>query len=64
MDVKLIKNNVRNRHRLKGCIVEGYIVEQAVEFCSKLFLCEVDPIGFGCQKLRDNSNNSKIHRPL
>ncbi|TYK05910.1 transposase [Cucumis melo var. makuwa] len=54
---------MRNRHRSEGCIAEGYILEEAVEFCSE-FLCGVDPIGLGCQKLRDNSNYSELGRPL
>ncbi|KAA0032194.1 transposase [Cucumis melo var. makuwa] len=30
----------------------------------KEFLCGVDPIGLGCQKLRDNSDYSELGRPL
>ncbi|KAL0546244.1 hypothetical protein IC582_016150 [Cucumis melo] len=61
--MKVIKNAVKNRHRPEGCIVEGNILEEAIEFCSE-FLCGVDPIGLGCQKLRDNSDNSELGRPL
>ncbi|KAA0062714.1 transposase [Cucumis melo var. makuwa] len=61
--MKVIKNAVRNRNRPEGCIAEGYILEEAVEFCSE-FLCGVDSIGLGCQKLRDNSEYSKLGRPL
>ncbi|KAL0556296.1 hypothetical protein IC582_004808 [Cucumis melo] len=61
--MKVIKNVVRNRNRPEGCIAEGYILEEAVEFCSE-FLCGVDPIGLGCQKLRDNSDYSELGRPL
>ncbi|KAA0064274.1 transposase [Cucumis melo var. makuwa] len=61
--MKVIKNAVRNRNCLEGCIAEGYILEEAVEFCSE-FLCGVDPIGLGCQKLRDNSDYSELGRPL
>ncbi|KAL0556393.1 hypothetical protein IC582_004906 [Cucumis melo] len=61
--MKVIKNAVRNRNRLEGCIAEGYILEEAVEFCSE-FLCGIDPIGLGCQKLRDNSDYSELGRPL
>ncbi|KAL4021604.1 hypothetical protein IC575_020410 [Cucumis melo] len=61
--MKVIKNAVRNRNRPEGCIAEGYILEEAVEFCSE-FLCGVDPIGLGCQKLRDNSDYSELGRPL
>ena len=33
--MKDIKNVVRNRHRPDCCIAEGYILEEAVEFCSE-----------------------------
>ncbi|KAL4016619.1 hypothetical protein IC575_024271 [Cucumis melo] len=61
--MKVIKNAVRNRNRPKGCIAEGYILEEAVEFFSE-FLCRVDPIGLGCQKLKDNSDYSELGKPL
>ena len=61
--MNVIKNAVRNRHRPEDCIAQGYILEEAVEFCSE-FVCGVDPIGFGCQKLRDNYDNSELGRPL
>ncbi|TYK27468.1 transposase [Cucumis melo var. makuwa] len=64
--MKVIKNVVRNQHGPEGCITEGYILEEAVEFCSE-FLCGVDPIGLGCEKLRDDSDNSEnleLGRPL
>ncbi|CAM8928793.1 unnamed protein product [Rhodiola kirilowii] len=32
--MKIIKGYVRNRNRPEGSIVEGYIVEEAIEFCS------------------------------
>ena len=54
---------MRNQHRPEGCIAEGYILEEMVEFCSE-FVCGVDPIGLGCEKLRDNSDNSELGRPL
>ncbi|KAL0549111.1 hypothetical protein IC582_013591 [Cucumis melo] len=58
--MKIIKNAVRNRHHPEGCIAEGYILEEVVEFCLE-FVCGVDPIGLGRQKLRDNS---ELGRPL
>ncbi|KAL0549071.1 hypothetical protein IC582_013551 [Cucumis melo] len=61
--MKVIKNAVRNQHCPEGCIAEGYILEEVVEFCLE-FLCRVDLIGLGCQKLRDNSDNSELGRPL
>ncbi|KAL0553474.1 hypothetical protein IC582_007369 [Cucumis melo] len=48
--IKVLKNNVRNRHRPKGCIVEIYIVEVAIEFCSN-FLSGVDTVWLGINKL-------------
>ena len=32
--MKIYKSFVRNRNRPEGCIVESYIAEEAVEFCS------------------------------
>ena len=33
--MKILKGYVRNRNRPKGCIVECYIAEEAVEYCSE-----------------------------
>ena len=33
--MKILKWYVRNRNHPEGCIVEYYIAEEAVEFCSK-----------------------------
>ena len=41
---KILKGFVRNRHRLKGCIIEYYIAEKAVEFCSE-YLANARTIG-------------------
>ncbi|CAM8938710.1 unnamed protein product [Rhodiola kirilowii] len=42
--MKILKSYVRNRHRPEGCIVEGYITEEAVEFCTN-FLGNTAAIG-------------------
>ncbi|RVW81554.1 hypothetical protein CK203_051852 [Vitis vinifera] len=39
-----IKGYVRNRNHPEGCIVECYIAEEAIEFCTK-YLSNVDAIG-------------------
>ena len=31
--MKILKGYTRNRNRLEGCIVEGYIAEEGVDFC-------------------------------
>ncbi|TYK31581.1 uncharacterized protein E5676_scaffold172G00760 [Cucumis melo var. makuwa] len=56
-------NDLKLLWESEGCIAEGYILEEDVEFCSE-FLCGVDPIGLDCQKLRDNFDNSELSRPL
>ncbi|KAL5583082.1 hypothetical protein UlMin_015524 [Ulmus minor] len=33
--MKILKGYVRNRNRPEGCIIECYIAEEAVEFCSE-----------------------------
>ena len=40
-----LKGYVRNWHRPKGCIIECYIVEEAVEFCSE-YLPMPEQLGF------------------
>ncbi|KAL5581994.1 hypothetical protein UlMin_014436 [Ulmus minor] len=42
--MKILKGHVRNRHRPEGCIIECYIAEEAVEFCSE-YLANVRTIG-------------------
>ncbi|KAL5550266.1 hypothetical protein UlMin_000442 [Ulmus minor] len=42
--MKILKGYTRNRHRPEGCIIECYIVEEAVEFCSE-YLANARTIG-------------------
>ncbi|XP_062114091.1 uncharacterized protein LOC133825119 [Humulus lupulus] len=42
--MKVYKGYVRNRSRPEGCIVESYIAEEVVEFCSE-YMVNVDSIG-------------------
>ncbi|PNX72846.1 hypothetical protein L195_g028743, partial [Trifolium pratense] len=42
--MKILKGYVKNRSRPEGCIVERYIVEEAIEFCTE-YLSNVEPIG-------------------
>ena len=42
--MKILKGYVRNRSRPEGCIVECYIAEEAVEFCSE-YMTGVHNIG-------------------
>ncbi|KAL6350674.1 hypothetical protein AAG906_028127 [Vitis piasezkii] len=42
--MKVLKGYVRNRNHPKGCIVECYIVEETIEFCTE-YLSNVDAIG-------------------
>ena len=61
--MKVLKNYVRNRHHLEGCIAESYIVEEAIEFCSD-FLSRIDPIGLAINRLDASLDNSSFGRPL
>lgn len=36
--MKVLKDYVRNRVRLKGCIAECYLAEKCMTFCSGFFL--------------------------
>ena len=49
--MKILKGYVRNRSRPEGCIVESYIAEEAIDFCSE-YMSGVTPIGKG-----DENNN-------
>ncbi|KAL6329317.1 hypothetical protein AAG906_016209 [Vitis piasezkii] len=42
--MKVLKGYVQNRNRPEGCIVECYIAEEAIEFCTE-YLSNVDAIG-------------------
>ncbi|KAL9660709.1 hypothetical protein QQ045_025526 [Rhodiola kirilowii] len=42
--MKIIKGYVRNRNRPEGSVVEGYIAEDAIEFCTN-FLGNTSPVG-------------------
>ena len=57
--MKVLKSYVRNRNRPKGCIVECYITEEAIEFCTE-YLSNVDTIGIPIDPRIDH----KIGKPL
>ena len=42
--MKILKGYVKNRSRPEGCIVERYILEEAIEFCTD-YLSNVESIG-------------------
>ncbi|KAL0556682.1 hypothetical protein IC582_005197 [Cucumis melo] len=53
--MKVLKTYVRNRNRREGCMVENYIVEEAIEFCSE-FIAGVSSIGLNSSVIKKNSN--------
>ncbi|KAA0058413.1 transposase [Cucumis melo var. makuwa] len=53
--MKVLKTYVRNRNRPEGCMVENYIVEEAIEFYSK-FIAGVSSIGLNSSVIKKNSN--------
>ncbi|CAM9003122.1 unnamed protein product [Rhodiola kirilowii] len=57
--MKILKSYVRNRHRPEGCIVEGYITEEAVEFCTN-FLGNTAAVGIPRPRHFDRFNGKDI----
>ncbi|KAL4038582.1 hypothetical protein IC575_002204 [Cucumis melo] len=53
--MKVLKTYWRNRNRLKGCMVENYIVEEAIEFYSE-FIAGVSYIGLNSSVIKRDSN--------
>ncbi|KAL0553884.1 hypothetical protein IC582_007788 [Cucumis melo] len=53
--MKVLKTYVRNINRPEGCMVENYIVEEAIEFCSE-FIAGVSSIGLNSSIIKKNSN--------
>ncbi|KAL0560219.1 hypothetical protein IC582_000619 [Cucumis melo] len=53
--MKVLKTYVRNKNRPEGCMVENYIIEEAIEFCSE-FIVGVSSIGFNSSVIKKNSN--------
>ncbi|KAL4035831.1 hypothetical protein IC575_004538 [Cucumis melo] len=58
--MKVLKGYVRNRNRLEGSIAEGYIVEEAIEFCTES--CR-DNMSIGLGKAKERDQNDDIGRP-
>ncbi|CAM8999899.1 unnamed protein product [Rhodiola kirilowii] len=57
--MKILKSYVRNRHRPEGCIVEGYITEEAVEFCTN-YLGNTAAVGIPKPRHFDRFNGKGI----
>lgn len=49
---KILKSYVRNRFYPEGCIVDGYLKEESVEFCTKFYSESTSTVG-----LRKNEDN-------
>ncbi|KAL0534262.1 hypothetical protein IC582_028551 [Cucumis melo] len=58
--MKVLKGYVRNRNRPEGSIAEGYIVEEAIEFCTGF--CQ-DNMSIGLGKAKERDQNDDIGRP-
>lgn len=58
-NMKLLKGNVRNHCRPKGCVAECYVAEEALEFCAE-YLSNHDFIGLPPSCLVDYT----IEKPL
>ena len=57
--MKVLKGYVQNRNHLKGCIVECYIVEKAIEFCTE-YLSNMDAI----RVLSSTNVDHKVGAPI
>ncbi|KAL0533747.1 hypothetical protein IC582_027790 [Cucumis melo] len=53
--MKVLKTCVRNRNRLEGCMVENYIVEEAIELCYE-FIAGVSSIELNSSVIKKDSN--------
>ncbi|KAL0536952.1 hypothetical protein IC582_025915 [Cucumis melo] len=53
--MKVLKTYVQNRNRREGCMVENYIVEEAIEFCFE-FIAEVSSTGLNSFVIKRDSN--------
>ena len=53
-----MKGYVRNRNRPEGCIVEGYVAEESLEFCSE-YLHDLEAIG-----LQNNVEDLNVSKGL
>ncbi|XP_024190421.1 uncharacterized protein LOC112194412 [Rosa chinensis] len=53
--MKTLKGYVRNRNHPEGCIVESYVVEEAVEFCSDRILSGENTVGIPSIGIFDES---------
>ncbi|TYJ99719.1 transposase [Cucumis melo var. makuwa] len=53
--MKVLKTYVRNRNRPEECMVENYIVEEAIKFCSE-FIDGVSSIRLNSSIIKKNSN--------
>jgi len=42
--MKILKGYVKNQYRLKASIIEWYIAEEAIEFCSS-YMPSCEPVG-------------------
>ncbi|MCL7040830.1 hypothetical protein MKW94_024235, partial [Papaver nudicaule] len=58
----VLKGYIRNTNRIEGSIVEGYIVEETVEFCSECL--DIETIGIpadkSAEKIKDSEGTSLI----
>ena len=59
--MKILKGYVRNQNHPEGCIVESYVAEEAVKFCSKYIGSEET---IGVPNTRNTSNKGiRVRNP-
>ena len=57
--MKILKGYVKNRSRPEGCMVERYIVEEAIEFCTE-YLSNVQSIGLPKSQLVEKKEGKNL----
>lgn len=61
--MKVYKGNVRNRYRPEGPIVESYICEEVVKFCSE-YISNANPVGLSKPKAKMTKPLARMTKPL
>ncbi|KAI5411415.1 hypothetical protein KIW84_056483 [Lathyrus oleraceus] len=57
--MKILKGYVKNRSRPEGCMVERYIIEEAIEFCTE-YLSNVQSIGLPKSQLVEKKEGKNL----
>ena len=56
--MKILKGYVKNHYRLEASMIERYIVEESIEFCSE-YMSKANPIGLPINSWHHRRSTSK-----